>query len=90
MNSQQITVHPQKRVVRGQLGEPRRWSHTQHNKILQQLPKAGYCLPLHFLQFSSGLLLPLLLLKLRERLPALLDLLLMLLLQGREAPVPLE
>jgi hypothetical protein len=41
---------------------------------LQQLPEQRRCLPLHLLQLSSGKLLPLLLLKLRLRLPALLTL----------------
>jgi hypothetical protein len=46
-----------------------RRGHTQNNK---------HRLPLQFLQFSSGYLLPLLLHKLRVRLPALLNLLMML------------
>jgi hypothetical protein len=45
------------------------------NKVLQQLPEPRHCLPLHLLQLSSGKLLPLLL---HLRLPALLNLLLML------------
>jgi hypothetical protein len=80
MSTQHVSVHPQKRVIRGQLGEPRLRGHTQNNKVLQQLPEPRHCLPLHRLQFSSGKLLPLLLVKLRLRLPALLNLLLMLLL----------
>jgi hypothetical protein len=65
----------QERMIRGQLGEPRRWGHTQNNKVLQQLPEPRHCLPLHLLQFSSGKLLPLLLHKLHLRLSALLNLL---------------
>ena len=49
-------------------------SPTHTNKVLQQLPEQRRCLPLHLLQLSSGKLLPLLLLKLRLRLPVLLTL----------------
>jgi hypothetical protein len=39
MSSQPVPVHPQERVIRGQLGEPRCRGHTQNNKVLQQLKK---------------------------------------------------
>ena len=84
MHPQQVTSHPQERVIRGQLGQPRPGSGPQDDKVLQQLPKARHGLLLHLLQLSSGLLLPLLLLKLRRCLPALLNLGLVLLLLKRE------
>jgi hypothetical protein len=33
MSSQPVPVHPQERVIRGQLGEPRRRGYTQNNKV---------------------------------------------------------
>ena len=83
MHAQQVTSHPQERVIWGQLGQPRPGSSPQDDKVLQQLPKARHGLLLH-LQLGSGLLLPLLLVKLRLCLPALLNLGLMLLLLKRE------
>jgi hypothetical protein len=38
MSCQPVPVHSQERVIRGQLGEPRRRGHTQNNNVLQQLP----------------------------------------------------
>jgi hypothetical protein len=82
MCSQHVPVHQQERVIRGQLGEPGLGSHTQINEGLQQIPEPRHRLPLHLLQLSK--LLPLLLLKLRLHLPALLNLLLMLPLRFRK------
>jgi hypothetical protein len=36
MSSQPVPVHPQERVIRGQLGEPRRRGYTQNNKASQR------------------------------------------------------
>ena len=84
MSGQPVPMHTQERVIRGQLGQPRLGGHTQDNKVLQQLPEPRHCLPLYFLQLCSCKLLPLLLGKLRLRLPALLNLLLMLPLRVRK------
>ena len=47
VNTHQVTVHPQKGVVRSQLGKPSPGSHTQGNEVLQQLPKPTHCVLLH-------------------------------------------
>ena len=39
MDHQPVPIHPQKRMIRGQLGQPSLRSHAQGHKVLQQLPK---------------------------------------------------
>ena len=82
MDHQPVPSHPQKRMIRGQLGQPSLRSHAQGYKVLQQLPKPSHCLLLHCCQAGGGGLLQLLLLLLLLQLPPLPDLGLMLLLRG--------
>jgi hypothetical protein len=63
MSCQPVPVHPQERVIRGQLGQPRLGGHTQDNKVLQQLVGYQACSPgravlsqiIHFETFGTDI-----------------------------------